>query len=211
MKLELINISKEIKQNIIFQSVNIQMESGHIYGFVGTNGCGKTMLMKIILGLVKPSEGEIVVDGKKFNRNNNNLYYPGAIIEKPEFFNNITGLKNLLLLSQINKRIDSSVCEEYMDKVELGDAKNKKVGKYSLGMKQRLAIAQALMENPDIIVLDEPSNALDESGIQMLYELLKEERQKGKIIIISSHHKEDIAQLADVVYKFNNKQVKKID
>ena len=207
MKLELMNIAKEIKNQIIFQSVNIQMESGHIYGFVGTNGCGKTMLMKIILGLVKPSEGKILVNEQVFDRNNNQLFYPGAIIEKPDFFNHMTAIENLELLSSINKRIDASTCEQYLDKVGLMDVKNKKVGEYSLGMKQRLAIAQALMENPDIIVLDEPTNALDEKGIQMLYQLLKEEKDKNKLIIISSHHKEDIIQLTDIVYKFYDKKV----
>ena len=135
MKLELMNIAKEIKNQIIFQSVNIQMESGHIYGFVGTNGCGKTMLMKIILGLVKPSEGKILVNEQVFDRNNNQLFYPGAIIEKPDFFNHMTAIENLELLSSINKRIDASTCEQYLDKVGLMDVKNKKVGEYSLGMK----------------------------------------------------------------------------
>ena len=203
MKIKLENVEKTIKGQMIFQNVNVELISGHIYGFVGYNGCGKTMLLRIISNLVKPSEGMISLDEQPYSAIKS-MPKIGIVLEKPDFFNELSGLKNLEMLAKIRNVIHTDKIMEAIKKVGLLTQENKKVGKYSLGMRQRLGIAQAIMEDNDILILDEITSGLDEDGVKMIYDILKEEREKGKLIIITSHNKIDIEELCDETFKFNN-------
>ncbi len=211
MKIELKKIGKNIKSNTILKNINMTLEGGKIYGFVGTNGSGKTMLMRILTGLVSYSSGEFYINDKLMNKNNKELYYNmGVIIEKPEFFNDQTGIENLSILASINNRISKKEIVNSMNLVGLDPNNRKKVKEYSLGMKQRLGIAQAIMEDPDILILDELTNGLDKEGIEMVYNLLKTERDKEKIIVISSHSEYDIKELCDYIFMFENQTITEI-
>lgn len=203
MKIKLENIGKTIKGQMIFQNVNVALMSGYIYGFVGYNGCGKTMLLRIISNLVKPSEGTISLDEQPYTTLKT-MPKIGIVLEKPDFFNELTGLENLEMLAKIRNEIHTEEIMQAIKTVGLFTQENKKVGKYSLGMRQRLGIAQAIMEDNDILILDEITSGLDEDGVNMIYEILKKEKEKGKLIIITSHNKIDIEELCDETYKFNN-------
>ncbi len=204
MKIRLENIGKKIKHNIILKDINMELESGHIYGFVGTNGSGKTMLMRILTGLISFTEGEFYVDERSVQFGNEIYYDMGVIIEKPEFFNELTGLENLEMLAKLKNIISREEMIDSLNKVGLDPYNPKKIKEYSLGMKQRLGIAQAIMENPDILILDEVTNGLDEEGIAMVYEILSQEKEKEKLIIISSHYKQDIESLCDRIFLIKN-------
>lgn len=182
----------------------MELESGHIYGFAGTNGSGKTMLMRILTGLISFTEGEFYVDERSVQFGNEIYYDMGVIIEKPEFFNELTGLENLEMLAKLKNIISREEMIDSLNKVGLDPYNPKKVKEYSLGMKQRLGIAQAIMENPDILILDEVTNGLDEEGIAMVYEILSQEKEKEKLIIISSHYKQDIESLCDRIFLIKN-------
>lgn len=203
MKIKLENVGKTIKGQMIFQNVNVELSSGHIYGFVGYNGCGKTMLLRLISNLVRASEGEILLDDQPYT-SLKNMPKIGIVLEKPDFFNELSGLENLEMLAKIRNEIHTEEIMKAIKTVGLYTQENKKVGKYSLGMRQRLGIAQAIMENNDILILDEITSGLDEDGVKMIYDILKEEKSKGKMIIITSHNKSDIEELCDKTYKFNN-------
>lgn len=207
MNITLRNVSKKIKKNIILQNINIEMKDHMIYGLVGSNGSGKTMLMRIIAGLVSYDEGKLLVNNKTVKHNGKIYFNMGVIIEKPEFFNDMNGLNNLILLAKLKNCISKEDIIKAMNLVGLDPNNTKKVKEYSLGMKQRLAIAQAIMENPDVLILDEVTNALDEDGIEIVHKILKEEKRKGKLIIISSHNKQDIEYLCDKVYVIKNQTV----
>ena len=211
MKIRLKNIGKKIKHNIILKDINMELESGHIYGFVGTNGSGKTMLMRILTGLISFTEGEFYVDERSVQFGNEIYYDMGVIIEKPEFFNELTGLENLEMLAKLKNIISREEMIDSLNKVGLDPYNQKKVKEYSLGMKQRLGIAQAIMENPDILILDEVTNGLDEEGIAMVYEILSQEKEKGKLIIISSHYKQDIESLCDRIFLIKNQTAQEYD
>lgn len=211
MKISLKNIGKKIKHNIILKDINMELESGHIYGFVGANGSGKTMLMRILTGLISFTEGEFYVDERSVQFGNEIYYDMGVIIEKPEFFNELTGLENLEMLAKLKNIISREEMIDSLNKVGLDPYNPKKVKEYSLGMKQRLGIAQAIMENPDILILDEVTNGLDEEGIAMVYEILSQEKEKGKLIIISSHYKQDIESLCDRIFLIKNQTAQEYD
>ena len=204
MHIELNHVSKIIKKNTILTNVNLEFEGGRTYGLVGTNGSGKTMLMRLLAGLIKASEGEIIVDGRKVEYGRKLYFDMGVIIEKPEFFNDLTGMENLEMLSKLKGKITREEIRKAMERVQLDPENRKKVKEYSLGMRQRLGIAQAIMEDPDVLILDEVTNALDEGGISMVYDVLKEEKEKGKIIVISSHNRQDIDTLCDEIYLVKN-------
>lgn len=203
MKIKIERVSKIIKGQCIFQNVNLEMESGRIYGFVGYNGCGKTMLLRIISNLVKPTEGMLSIDDKPYTMLHE-MPKIGIVLEKPGFFNELTGFENLEMLSKIRNEIGKEDIMKAIQKVGLLTQENKKVGKYSLGMRQRLGIAQAVMEENDLLILDEITSGLDEDGVDMIYQILEEEKKKGKLIIITSHNKIDIDKLCDKTFKFNN-------
>ncbi len=201
------DISKVIKKNIILRNINLNMIGGKIYGLIGTNGSGKTMLMRLLAGLIRPSEGEIIVNGHRVEYGKKLYFDMGVIIEKPEFFNDLTGMENLEMLAKLKGKIGRDEMIDAMNRVQLDPNNEKKVKEYSLGMRQRLGIAQAIMEDPEVLILDEVTNALDEEGIKMVYEVLNEEKKKGKIIIISSHNRIDIDTLCDEIYLVKNQSI----
>lgn len=210
MKLELKNVSKKFGDNIIIKNVNLELESGKIYGFIGRNGSGKSVLLKIICGFYAPTEGNVLLDGFDYISSNSFPESTRALIEKPNFLPDLTGYENLKLLASIQNKIDDNQILDIIDKLNLVTEKNKRYSKYSLGTKQKLGIAQVLMENPNLIILDEPFNGVEEETVNKIRKLLIEEKKKNKIIIIASHIKEDINLLADIVYQVDSGEIKKI-
>lgn len=209
MKIEVKNASKRFRRNLVLKDVNAIFESGYIYGLSGRNGAGKSVFLKILCGLYKPSSGEVLFDGKKYDKDDLHLLNMRALIEKPNFFPELTGYENLELLAKIQNKIGKKEIEDTLRKVNLSEEKDKKYKEYSLGMKQKLGIAQVLMEDPDIIILDEPFNGIEEVSVKKISEILKEQKEKGKIIILSTHIKEDLINLSDVIYYFDAGEVRK--
>lgn len=207
MKIQIKNLSKSFKGIIILDNVSIEFESGKIYGLIGRNGSGKSVFLKLLCNFYVPTSGEILYDG--LNINEKNIFLPDtrALIEKPSFLPDLSGFDNLKLLASIQGKIGDKEINESLKKVNLFDDKDKKYKIYSLGMKQKLGIAQVLMEDPKVMILDEPFNGIEEKTAEKLRNILKEEVKKDKIIIIASHIKEDVFELADVVYKFDDGKV----
>lgn len=200
MKIIAENIVKTIKKRTILDNINLELESGNIYGFVGRNGCGKTMLFRALSGLMHIDSGRIRIDGKVLHKDINVPPSIGLIIENAGLYNEFSGFKNLKLLADINKKISDIEITKAISDVGLDPNDKRPVRKYSLGMKQRLIIAQAIMESPDIIMLDEPTNALDERGVKLIRDIILREKERGALVLIASHNKEDIEILADRVY-----------
>lgn len=209
MKIEVKNVSKQFKKNIILNDINMILQDGNIYGFNGRNGTGKTVLLKMICGIYSPTTGEILFDGINYNKVNKFVPNTRAFIEKPCFFPDLTGMENLQLLAKIQNNIGDSEILKALDEVNLIEEKDKKFSKYSLGMKQKLGIAQVIMENPHLIILDEPFNGIEETSVKKISQYLINERKKGKIIIISSHLLDDLKNLSDCIYYFDNGKVDK--
>lgn len=204
MKIELKNVTKEFDKVEIIKNISLEFETGKIYGLYGRNGSGKSVLMKLICGFLIPTKGKVLINGKDFNAKNE---YPDnlrAVIEKPSFFPELTGFENLKLLAKIQNKINDEEIIKALDLVNLIDEKDKKYSKYSLGMKQKLAIAQAIMEDPSILILDEPFNGIEEKSVEKITKFLKDEAKNGKTIIFSTHIKEDLENLADIIYKIDN-------
>ena len=201
------NAVKKFDKYTILDHVNITCNKGEICGIVGTNGSGKTVLFKSICGFVKLNEGTITVNGKVMGKDLRVLKKAGIIIEEPGFLRNKSGMKNLEYLYMINNKRDKKYLRSVMENVGLDPYSRKKVGKYSLGMRQRLAIAQATMEDQDIIILDQPMNGLDNHGVQEVREYLLQLKKQGKTILIASHNREDIDVLCDKVYEMDNGRV----
>lgn len=199
MNIKIENFTKEIKGVRILEDITVEFESGKIYGLVGKNGSGKTMLLRAVSGLIRPTKGSVIVDGKYLHKDISFPQDMGIIIEKPDLLNYLTGFENLSLLAKINNKISKYEIENWMKKFSL-DPKSKQVlKKYSLGMKQKIGIIQAIMEDQQFLVLDEPFNALDQDTVEMLRVLLKKYKDDGKLIIITSHHSEDIDVLCDEI------------
>ena len=199
MNIKIENFTKEIKGVRILEDITVEFESGKIYGLVGKNGSGKTMLLRAVSGLIRPTKGSVIVDGKYLHKDISFPQDMGIIIEKPDLLNYLTGFENLSLLAKINNKISKDEIENWMKKFSL-DPKSKQVlKKYSLGMKQKIGIIQAIMEDQQFLVLDEPFNALDQDTVEMLRVLLKKYKDDGKLIIITSHHSEDIDVLCDEI------------
>lgn len=197
--IEVNNIKKKIGDKLILDDISLNLDKGKIYGFRGRNGSGKTMLFRAICGLITIDQGYIVVDGLKLA----NKHFPadvGLLLENPAFLPELSGYDNLEMIASIRNVVGNERIEEVIEIVGLTDAKDKAFGKYSLGMKQRLAIGQAIMEYPKILMLDEPTNAIDEEGIKVLKEIVTSEKNKGILILLASHEKEIIDELADEVF-----------
>lgn len=195
------HVSLTIGTAQILRDVSARFEEGQIHGIVGRNGSGKTMLMKCICGFIRPDSGKILLDRKQVGRD---VDFPpdlGLLIETPGFVPYYSGLKNLELLAAINRRASKERLNVCMEQLGLGNAKDKRVSKYSMGMRQRLGIAQAIMEDPQLLILDEPLNGLDEQGVEDIRALLLELKGQGKTILLSSHNREDIDLLCDSVCK----------
>ena len=193
------NVSKKFGDNLVLDNVCVNFEKGKIHGIIGRNGSGKTMLMKCICGFVPVTSGTITVAGKKVGKDVDVPHNMGIIIETPGFLNSYSGYNNLKFLAGINKKIGKDRIMEVMELVKLDPHNKKHVGKYSLGMRQRLGLAQALMENPDILILDEPMNGLDQSGVDEMRGVLSSLAKGGTTIIMANHNAEDIELLCDTV------------
>lgn len=197
--IQIINATKTYGRTTVLNHISLSFEEGKIHGIIGRNGSGKTVLLKCICGFTPLSEGEIFVFGKKVGTDIDILQNAGIILETPGFLSGYSGYQNLKFLAVINNKISNQEILTAMQTVGLDAGSKKKVGKYSLGMKQRLGIAQAIMEKPDILILDEPMNGLDNSGVKEIRSLLLNLKNQGKTIIITSHNKEDIEILCDTV------------
>lgn len=193
------NVSKDFGQDRVLKSVSREFETGKIHGIVGNNGSGKTVLMKCICGFLLPTEGKVIVNGKRVGKD---VDFPGdlgLIIETPGFLPNLTGVKNLEILASLNKKIGLSEIAGAIRCVGLDPMMKKPVAKYSLGMRQRLGIAQAIMEDPSLLILDEPLNGLDKHGVREMRDLIKSLKEDGKTILLASHNQGDIDELCDTV------------
>lgn len=207
MSIDVKNISKIIKKNEVLTDINMRLESGKVYGFQGRNGSGKTMLMRIICGLIRPTAGQVTINGKILGQDMSFPESVGVLIESPSFIGNCTGRKNLEFLAEIQQKIGVPEINEAIQKVGLDPDDKKKYRKYSLGMKQRLGIAAAIMEKPDILILDEPTNALDEKGVELVRILLNEAKENNQIIILSCHDKDELEYLSDEIYKISEGRI----
>ena len=193
------NLSKDFGQDRVLKCINRDFESGKIHGIVGNNGSGKTVLMKCICGFLLPTEGTVIVNGRRVGKD---VDFPpdlGVIIETPGFLPGVTGVKNLEILASLNKKIGLSEIADAIRRVGLDPHMKKPVGKYSLGMRQRLGIAQAIMEDPSLLILDEPLNGLDKHGVAEMRKLIKGLKDEGKTILLASHNQGDIDELCDTV------------
>lgn len=195
--LEATNLTKVIRNNMILDNINLKLEEGGIYGFYGPNGSGKSMLFRAFCGIIHPTSGEILSFGKRLGED---IAFPesvGVIIENVGFWKEFTGYENLEMLASIKKQIGPAEIRLAMERVGLAPDDKRKYGKYSLGMKQRLGIAQTIMERPKLIILDEPTNALDYDGIAQIRNVIREEKERGATICIASHNPDDLDELCD--------------
>ena len=211
MKIEVMDYSKIIRGVTILDHVNLVFESGKCYGLKGKNGSGKTMLMRAVSGLISPTEGKVVIDGETLGKE---ISFPrsiGVLIENPAFIANYTGYKNLELLASIQHKIGKEEIRKAMLDVGLNPDDKRKYRKYSLGMKQKLGIASAFMENPDIIILDEPINAIDEAGVKNVKQMLNEAKERGAVIITACHDAEELQELSDEIIQISEGRIIKDD
>lgn len=200
MKITVKNATKLIKGAVILKDVQLELESGKVYGLQGPNGGGKTMLMRLISGLIRPTRGSVYIDDKQLGKD---IDFPpsiGVLIENPAFLPNYTGLQNLELLARIQARADQAQIRQTISDVGLQPNDKRKYRKYSLGMKQRLGIAAAVMEQPDLIILDEPTNALDEEGVERICNIIRRERDRGALIIMACHDARILESVSDMIY-----------
>ena len=198
------NVTLNIKDALILDKVNLSVEKGSICGLVGRNGSGKTMLMKCICGFIPVTEGEILVNNQKVGVKDKFAENLGFIIETPGFLPALSGYKNLKILADLKGRIGKNEIIETLQRVGLNPKMKKPVSKYSLGMRQRLGIAQAIMENPDVLILDEPFNGLDKAGVAEMRQLLLSLKESGKAIMLASHNAQDIEMLCDYVHEMED-------
>lgn len=200
MKITLNNVCKSIQGAQILKDISLEFKSAHIYGLYGANGSGKTMLMRAIAGLMKIDGGQVIIDGSEIGKDQDFPDSIGFIIENPSFLNTYTGFDNLKLIAELKRIADDKAICDALERVGLDPKDKRKFKKYSLGMKQRLGIAAAIMEKPELIVLDEPTNALDEDAVELLINILKEEKARGALIILACHDFEFMSQVADRIF-----------
>lgn len=199
--IQLQNVTKRIKENTVLDNVSYTFKSGFVYILYGQNGSGKTMLLRAISGLINLDSGSIFIDGEKLH---DKIEFPpetGIVIENMELLPECSAKRNLQMLAKIKNIADEKDIIFSLERVGLDPDSEKKVKKFSLGMKQRLNIAQAIFENQKIILLDEPTNALDEEAVQLIYKIIREEKSRGATIIVATHHKEDLKEVCDVILK----------
>lgn len=207
MVIEINNLSKVIRNRTILENINLKFEGGRVYGLRGKNGSGKTMLMRAMCGLIIPTSGTITINGEVLGKDISFPRSVGVLIENPSFINNYTGLKNLKVLASINNKIDNNQIRESLEQVGLNPDDKRTYKKYSLGMKQKLGIAAAVMEKPDIIILDEPINALDEDGTENVRKILDEQKKRGAVIIIACHDREELEILSDEIIEISEGRI----
>ena len=199
MKVELKNVTKIIQKNEVLKGINLTFEGGKIYGLRGKNGSGKTMLMRAISGLITLTDGEIIIDGKRLGKDMSFPESIGILLENPSFIDNYSGYQNLKALADMNHLISEDVIRKTCQMVGLDPNDKKKYKKYSLGMKQRLGIAAAIMEKPNLLLLDEPINAIDEKGVEQIRKILFDLKSEDRIIIVACHDREELNLLADEI------------
>ena len=209
MVISLKNVSKNIKGKKVLDHISAEFESGIIYGLVGRNGSGKTMLLRAISGLIQIDEGEILLDGETCNSRKNKTMDLGIMIENMGLYPELNAYDNLNYLTGLNKKVSKETINKYIEMVGLNSKDKRPFRKYSLGMKQRLVFAQAIYENPSILLLDEPTNSLDENGVNTIRNIIMELKSKDRIIVITSHNKEDINILTDKIYTISDGRLEK--
>ena len=200
MNIKISHVSKIIKNNPVIKDISMELQSGAVYGFKGINGSGKTMLMRLISGLIRPSQGEISMNGKILGID---ISFPnsiGVFLENPAFLDAYSGFNNLKLLASIKSVASDDDIRNTLLRVGLDPDSNKKYKKYSLGMKQRLGIAAAIMEKPEIVILDEPTNSLDEDGVDLVKHIVRNEKERGALVIVSCHDEEILKGMSDEVF-----------
>ena len=199
-------ISKTIKSTEILRNIDLKLQGGKIYGLYGSNGSGKTMLLRAVAGLIRIDSGSIIINGKQLHKETDFPESIGVVIENPQFWDGYTGFKNLKMLASIKKQINDEAIRATLEKVGLDPGDKKTVKKYSLGMKQKLGIAQAIMESPDIILLDEPTNALDKKSTENIRGIIAEEAARGAIVVIASHVEADL-DICDIRYEMSDGEI----
>ncbi len=204
------DVTKNFRGNVVLNNVSLEIGSGTVTGLIGRNGSGKTVLMKCICGLIPPTTGSITVQGKRVGKDVDIPDNIGVIIETPGFLPNFSGYKNLMQLARIKRKIGKNEVRAAMERVGLNPDDKKHVGKYSLGMRQRLGLAQAIMEDPDILILDEPMNGLDKDGVKDMRQYILDLKNQGKTILIASHSAEDIDVLCDTVCEMDKGKLEKV-
>jgi ABC-2 type transport system ATP-binding protein len=202
MKIEIQHVHKTLNKKKILDDISIDLESGKVYGLRGYNGSGKTMLLRIICGLMYPTEGRTLIDGKELGADIDFPKSLGLMIESPAFINNLSGYKNLdMIMSLSDNGNHEEAIRNCLNRVGLSNAADTKYSRYSLGMKQRLGIAAAIMEEPDILVLDEPTNALDEDGLETVSQIIREMKAPSRIIVVASHEKAFLESISDEIFQ----------
>ena len=199
-------ISKTIKGTEILKNINLKLRGGKIYGLYGSNGSGKTMLLRAVAGLIRIDSGSIIINGQQLHKETDFPESIGVVIENPQFWDGYTGFENLKMLASIKKQINDEAIRATLEKVGLDPGDKKTVKKYSLGMKQKLGIAQAIMESPDIILLDEPTNALDKKSTENIRGIIAEEAARGAIVVIASHVEADL-DICDIRYEMSDGEI----
>ena len=201
MQIEMNNVNKTVKGIPLLTDISLTMDSGKIYGFTGDNGSGKTVLFKVLLGLMKKTSGTILIDGEE---QKDLMQDVGFIIERPEYIPYYSAYKNLEIIAAYRKRADRERIRTVLEMFGLNPDDKKQVGKYSLGMKQKLALAMAFLENPKILILDEPLSALDADSVTDARQRILEEKEHGKLVLVASHYAEDIRSLCDEVFRMKD-------
>ena len=205
--IEIKDLTKSFDGVEVLSHISMTLESGKIYGLVGRNGSGKTMLMRVICGLISATEGTVEIDGRILGKDMTFPESVGVLIENPAFIGNYTGFKNLKVLASIQNRIGDEQIRKALEDIGLDPDDKRTYRKYSLGMKQKLGIAAAVMENPDIIILDEPINALDDVSVEKVHDILEEQKKRGAVIIIACHDKEELDQLSDEIIEISDGRI----
>ncbi len=209
MKIIIENYSKTLNQSEVLKNVNLTLSGGKIYGLKGKNGSGKTMLMRAICGLIVPTKGSVQIDDYVLGEKKSFPDSVGLLLENPAFLKNYTGYKNLKMLADIQKKVGEKEVREAIQRVGLDPDDKRTYRKYSLGMKQRLGIAAAIMEHPKLLILDEPINALDEAGAKLVRDILSEEKSRGALCIIACHDTEELNYLSDEIIEISDGEIKK--
>ncbi len=204
--IEIKNVTKKINGNLILDNITLNLDRGKVYGIKGKNGSGKTMLFRAICGFIK-TEGSVMVNGKSIGKDGSYPDNIGVLLENPGFLPNYSGFKNLKYLAEINKKINDEDIINILKEVGLDPHEKKSFRKYSLGMKQKLGIAQAVMENPDVVILDEPTNALDEESVKKINSMIRKLKNDNKLVFISNHNRDELEMICDEIYSIENGKI----
>lgn len=200
MNIKVDNVTKIIKKVKVLDHVSLEFESGEITGLKGINGSGKTMIMRIISGLIRPTEGKVFINGRELKKEMDFPESIGVLIDSTAFLDGYSAYDNLRYMASVKNKVSGEEIKDLLKKVELADAGKKKYKYFSLGMKQRLGIAAAIMEHPDIILIDEPTNALDSKGVEMVKCILQQEKERGALIVLTCHDYSVLKELSDSIY-----------